>query len=591
MAQTFDVIIRGGTVVDGSGAEPFAADVGIKDGIIAAVGQVTGEAKEVIDAKGKIVTPGFVDVHTHYDAQVTWENTLKPSTDHGVTTAIMGNCGVGFAPCRPNERDILVKVMEGVEDIPEIVMTEGLPWTWETFPEYLNFVGGRKFDIDVAAYIPHGAVRVYVMGQRALGDAPPTQEDLDKMTDLVAEGVSAGAIGIATSRTLVHRDSYGRPAPHVQSGNEEILALAKGLRKAGKGVFQLVPRVIDELLKNFSADKKDSGSLDFIDREVELLRQIAEVSGRPVTFSLLDLPEAPGLYAEVLKRLVPLNKQGYQIKAQIFPRPAGYLVGLDLSRHPFKFHPSYRPIKDLPLAEQVKAMRSPEMRKKLLAEQPDPQYANPVELMLVSRSLNAFDIGEIPSYDLNKVPSLKVEADKRGVSPWEVALDWMLKRDGHNIFMAPVVNLGGENFAAVRDMLNDDNTLVGLGDGGAHYGYICDAGYPTTLLVDWARDREPGSRLSLAKAIHFLSRRNALAMGLSDRGLIQTGMKADINVIDFDQLRLDAFEVAYDLPAGGRRVLQHARGYVATLVSGEITHRNDKPTGKTPGRLVRSQAA
>lgn len=590
MAQLFDVIIRGGTVVDGSGSEPFPADVAVTRAVIAAVGEIVGEAKEEIDARGKIVTPGFVDVHTHYDGQVTWENTLKPSTDHGVTTVIMGNCGVGFAPCRPNERHILEKVMEGVEDIPEIVMTEGLPWAWETFPDYLDFVGSRKFDSDVAAYLPHGAVRVYVMGERALGDEPPTQEDLDRMTALVAEGVRAGAVGVATSRTLVHRDSTGRLAPHVQSGREELLALAKGLRQAGKGIFQLVPRMVDELLKDYTKGGANAGSVDVIGREIDILREIAEVSGRPVTFTLLDLPEAPGLHVEVLKRLESLNKRGLKITAQVFPRPVGYLVGLDLSRHPFKFHPSYRPIMDLPLADRVEALRDPAMRKRLLAEQPDPNHANPVELMLISHSLNSYDIGELPNYDLKSRPSLKAEAAQRGVSQWEVALDWLLKRDGKNIFMAPVLNMSGDSLEAVHDMITDDNSLIGLGDGGAHYGFVCDAGYPTTLLAYWARDRKAPDRLPLAKAINLLSRRNALAMGLTDRGLIKVGMKADINVIDFDKLEFGPFEVSYDLPAAGRRVLQRAQGYEATLVSGIITHRNDRPTGATPGRLVKLAA-
>lgn len=590
MAQAFDIVIRGGTVVDGSGGESFVADVGVANGIITAVGRIAGCGAAEIDARGRIVTPGFVDVHTHYDGQVTWENTLKPSTDHGVTTVIMGNCGVGFAPCRAAERKLLERVMEGVEDVPEIVMTEGLPWTWETFPEYLGFVGGRHFDCDVAAYLPHGAVRVYVMGERALGDASATPEDLERMTALVSEAVRAGAVGVATSRTLVHRDSTGRLAPHVQSGRDELLALAKGLRQADRGVFQLIPRLVDELLKNYAAGNADADRADVIDREVDLLREIAEVSGRPVTFSLLDLPEAPQLYAEVLKRLDALNARGLDIKAQVYPRAQGYLVGLELSRHPFKFHPSYRAIMDLPLAEKARAMCEPELRRRLLSERPDPDQADAVELMLVTKSLNAYDIGEVPSYDLKTLPSLQGEAAARGVSPWEVALDWLVKRDGKHLFMAAVVNLGGEDLEAVHTMINDDNTLIGLGDGGAHYGFVCDAGYPTTLLAYWARDRKEADRLSLAKAVHLLSRRNAIAMGLPDRGLIAAGMKADINVIDFDRLDFAPFEVAYDLPGGGRRVLQGAQGYDATLVSGVITHRHDRPTGATPGRLVKPTA-
>ena len=590
MNPPFDMVIKNGLIVDGSGGSPFRGDVAIRAGKIEAVGDVRGESREVIDATNHIVTPGFVDIHTHYDGQVTWESTLKPSTSHGVTTVVMGNCGVGFAPCRPTQRDMLVKVMEGVEDIPEIVLTAGIPWKWESFAEYLDFLSARQYDVDCAAYVPHAAIRVYVMGERAAAGQLPTQQDLSQMTELVAAAVRAGAVGVATSRTLMHCDSTGAPAPHVKSERDELLALARGLRLGGGGTFQVVPRVIDLMLKGAIAEPDDPAVAAFIRQEVALLQDIAETSGGPVSYSLTDVREAPGLHMAMLRQTEALNDRGLDVRAQVFPRPIGLLVGLELTLHPFKHHPSYVKIAHLPLATRVERLRDPSFRRQLLSEQPDPSVASPVQLMLARRCLNAYQMGDHPNYNLDTQPSVTHEAARRQISTSEVALEWLLENDGHAILFAPAANFTGPNLDSVLEMLEHRDTLIGLGDGGAHCGALCDASYPTTVLSYWVRDRV-GSRLQLAQAVAYLSRRNALAIGLKDRGLIAPGMKADLNVIQFDKLNVLPPEVAYDLPAQGRRVLQRAEGYAATLINGIITRRNDQPTGATPGRLVRRAAA
>ena len=587
MTQPFDLIIRGGKIVDGTGKEAFDGDVGIVGDCIVEVGRIDAAAKQEIDARGMIVTPGFVDVHTHYDGQVTWEHTLKPSTDHGVTTVVIGNCGVGFAPCRAEERHVLVRVMEGVEDIPEIVMTTGIPWTWETFPEFLDFIESRAYDVDIAALVPHAALRVYVMGERAEASQVPTQADLDEMTRLVAEAIRAGAVGVATSHTLAHRDAHGNPAPHVKSGIDELLALAKGLREAGGGIFQIAAGLFDKQVKFDRANAGEPGALSFVEYEVNLLRAVAETSGGPVTFSLLDVPEAPGTNMEALKRVRALNESGLTVKAQTFPRPVGLLVGLEMSQHPFSLHPSYWAIRELTFTERVAKMRDPEFQRRLLSEKPGAALADAMTVLFVSRTLNAYRLGTPPRYDLSDEFSLLHEAKRRNVSPYVVALEWLLENDGHHIMMSPAVNFSGTDLSGVAEMIAHEDVLIGLGDGGAHYGVLCDASYPTTLLTYWVRDREQG-RIPVSTAVNMLTYRNAQLFGFDDRGLIAPGKKADINVIDIDRLQLHGPEVQYDLPGGGRRVRQRAEGYVATILNGIITRRDDRDLGVLPGKLLRS---
>jgi N-acyl-D-amino-acid deacylase len=586
MEHDFSVVIRGGTIVDGSGGEPFKGDVAIKNGIIQQVGNVTGTGQQEITADGMLVTPGFVDIHTHYDGQVSWENRLSPSTDHGVTTVVMGNCGVGFAPCKTEDRDRLVNLMEGVEDIPEIVMTTGIPWSWQTFEDYLDFLSAREFDADCAAYLPHAALRVFVMGERGASGEPSTAQDRQRMTELVTEALNAGAIGVSTSRTLFHRFANGNLAPHVQSGRDELLAMAEGMRNAGKGIFELAAGLANLQLNNVASESTDTSTSDVIREEVDLYRDIAEVSGRTVTFTLTEFIEAPGLCRDVLDLVAKTNKDGISIRAQTIPRPVGVLSGLALSLHPFKLHPSYREIEDLPLVDRVAKMRQPEVRARILAEEPDPNFPNSIVRFLVARSVGSYVFGNDCNYEPGPELNVAVVAAKRGVPVLEAIYDILLEDDGKSILFLPLNNYSGGNLDGVYNMITDRNCLIGLGDGGAHYGFICDASVPTSVLSYWTRDRK-GPRLTVPYAVHVLTRRNALAVGLDDRGLIAPGLKADVNVIDYANLKLHSPKVVHNLPAGGHRMVQHATGYVATIVSGEVTYRHGQMTGALPGRLVR----
>jgi N-acyl-D-amino-acid deacylase len=581
-----DLVIRGGTVLDGSLRRGFTADVAISNGIIRQVGRVMGMGRQEIEAAGMLVTPGFVDIHTHYDGQVTWENRLSPSTNHGVSTVVIGNCGVGFAPCRPEEREMLVKLMEGVEDIPEIVLTTGIPWTWQTFGEYLEFLSARQFDADCAAFLPHAALRVFVMGMRGAKGEPSTAEDRRRMTELVTEAMNAGAVGVSTSRTLFHRYSDGVLAPHVLSGRLELLALAQGMRNANKGVFQLAAGLSLQQTKNYAPEAQDITQDEMVRQEIDLYREIAEASGRPLIFSLTETKDAPGMFRDVLAMIARVNTGNISIRAQTLPRPVGILCGLALSLHPFKLHPSYQAIDKLPLPARVAKMHTPEFRRKILSESPDPNCSNPALRYLVECTLGSYLFGRDCNYSPAQEQSLKSVAAKRGVSLWEAAYDALLQDGGKSILYLPMNNFCGGNLNSVYEMITDTNCLIGLGDGGAHYGFVCDASFPTFVLTYWTRDRQ-GPLLSLPQAIHAMTRRNALALGFDDRGLIAVGYKADINVIDYDRLQLHAPEVVYDLPADGLRIIQRASGYLATILNGELTYLRGEATGALPGRFAK----
>ena len=565
----FDIIIRGGTVHDGEGGAPRIADVAIRDGVIVAVGSVAGRATEEIAAAGKLVTPGFVDVHTHYDGQATWEHRLGPSSGHGVTTVVTGNCGVGFAPCRPEQRDMLVAVMEGVEDIPEIVMTEGLPWNWESFPEYLDVLDARAFDIDVAAQLPHSALRVYVMGDRAAAHEPPTAEDLSEMRRLTTEAIRAGAIGVTTSRNMMHRTKAGDLAPSLFSEGDELEALAEGLRAAGTGVFQMIPSVTGRASDEFA-----------------LIRRIATAAGRPTSYSLLQMPTGPeGEWQVYLDETRAAAKDGLTIRAQVAPRPVGMLYGLDLSFHPFALHPSFKAIAHLPLAAKVAKMRDPAFREQLLSEAPED--SNPVSVKTVKAARFAYRMGNPPVYNPDPATRIDRMAEARGISAEALAYDMLLEDEGRALLYQPGANYRDGDYRAVGAMLHHPDTIVGLADGGAHYGMICDASFPTYFLQHWARDAARDDRIALPRAIAALTSEPADAVGLSDRGRVKPGYKADINILDLEALDLKAPTVVHDLPAGGRRLYQRADGYVATIVSGQVTYRDGDPTGALPGRLVR----
>ena len=567
----FDLIIRGGTVHDGLGSEPRITDIAVKDGRIAAIGAISGTTREEINAAGLLVTPGFVDVHTHFDGQATWEHRLAPSSGHGVTSVVMGNCGVGFAPCKPDQREILVKLMEGVEDVPEVVMIEGLPWNWETFPEYLDALDARQFDIDIAAQLPHSALRVYVMGERAATQEPPTAQDLAAMRRLTTEAIKAGALGVTTSRNMLHRTKAGELAPSLFSEEDELGALAEGLKDAGSGVFQIIPAPMGDA-----------------DHEFGVMRRIAERCGQPLSYSLIQMPAGdPDAWRKSLTALSQATKDGLPMRAQIAPRPVGMLYGLELSFHPFAYHPSYKAISSLPLAQRLERMRNPIFREQLLSEQPED--TNPVNI----KTVRAFQYCYAWETEANYEPQVADRIDRlaaaAGKSVEEFSYDLLIANEGKSIFYQPGANYRDGNLKAVREMLEHPDTVVGLADGGAHYGMICDASFPTYYLARWARDAEAAQRIALPKAIAALTSEPAALAGLNDRGRIAIGHKADFNLIDFDRLNVRVPTVEHDLPAGGRRLHQRADGYVATIVSGTVTYRNGQATGALPGRLVRGQ--
>jgi N-acyl-D-aspartate/D-glutamate deacylase len=483
----------------------------------------------------------------------------------------MGNCGVGFAPCKPDQRDILVKVMEGVEDVPEVVMTEGLPWNWETFPQYLDALEARSFDIDVAAQLPHSALRVYVMGERGAAQEPPSADDLRKMRELTTEAIRAGALGVTTSRNMLHRTKAGELAPSLFSEEDELAALAAGLKDAGQGVFQIIPAPMGDAVTEFA-----------------IMRKLAEQSGRPLSYSLIQMPTGDEqAWRKSLEALTQANRDGLQMRAQVAPRPVGMFYGLELSYHPFAYHPTYKAMARLPLADRVARMRDPHVRAQLLSEQAED--TNPVNLKTVRAFQFCYAWGEEADYEPNIADRIDNLAKAAGLSVEEYAYDLLLAREGQAMFYQPGANYRDRNLNAVREMLGHPQAVVGLADGGAHYGMICDASFPTYFLARWARDAEPSQRIELPQAIAALTSEPAKLAGLNDRGRLAVGFKADINLIDLPRLKVHVPTVAHDLPAGGRRMRQLADGYVATIVSGTVTYRNGEHTGALPGRLVRGQ--
>jgi len=569
MTFDYDIVIRGGRIVDGTGTAPRLGDVAIKDGIVAAIGNVGERGREEIDARGKLVTPGFVDVHTHYDGQVTWEHRLAPSSGHGVTTVLAGNCGVGFAPCRPEDRDRLVRMMEGVEDVPEVVMTAGLPWNWETYPEFLDALAKRRLDIDVASMIPHSALRVYVMGERGANREPATQEDLAEMRRLVAEAVRAGAMGVSTSRLLQHRSTDGAHIPSFDSAVEELVALGEGLCDAGSGMFQLVP--------DYSAEPE---------AEVALMREVARKSGRPVTFSLTQSAENPDRWRRFLKAIDAAWDEGLRITGQVFPRPIGFLYGLDLSFNPLCRRASWKEIAALPLAAKVERLRDPAFRARILAEV-DAEHPMPQVNLMLGRLGEMVALGNPPEYMPSPERRLAARAAAAGQDLMAFALDEMLEQDGNAVLYLPASNYVSGDLGAARALMDDPHTVIGLGDGGAHYGIVCDASFPTTMLSYWARDAAPADLMPVEQVVSALSREPAAMLGLTDRGVLAPGKLADINVIDHAGLTLHAPRIKYDLPGGGRRLTQAASGYVATIKRGKVIYRDGAPTESLPGSLLR----
>jgi N-acyl-D-aspartate/D-glutamate deacylase len=564
MSASPTLVIRNGTVVDGSGGDPFQADIAITGGRISAIGSALPCGTQEIDARDRLVTPGFVDVHTHYDAQVTWGSQLSPSSWNGVTTVLLGNCGVGFAPCHPGQRDMLVKLMEGVEDIPEVVLTEGLPWTWRTFPEFLDVLGARQYDVDVATQVPHAALRVYVMGQRGADREPATETDRQRMAELTEQGIRAGALGFSTSRTLNHQTLDGKHIPTLRAEEAELTAIAHAMRSAGAGWMQIVSDFEDQ------------------DKEFGLFRRLAEASGRPVTMTLLQSDARPDGWRALLGQIEAANATGLRITGQVRSRPTSVLLGFELSLNPFMGRVSYKKIAHLPFAERLRHLRDPSFRAAVLGE----PFQGGRRALRVQRWDTLFPLGDPPDYEPSPENSVAARAAREGRTADEVAYDLLMEHDGKAILYLPVTNFAGGNLDVVREMIARPDTLLGLGDGGAHVGVMCDATATSYTLTHWTRERGRGELFSVAWAVKRLSHDNAAAVGLNDRGLLRVGMKADLNVIDYDRLALRGPEIVYDLPAGGKRLVQRTEGFDATIVSGAVVYRNGEPTGTLPGRLV-----
>ncbi|GAA1389887.1 amidohydrolase family protein [Pseudonocardia kongjuensis] len=571
--MVYDLVIRGGSVVDGTGAPPRTADVAVQDGLVVEVGKlgVGTTARRTVDADGAIVTPGFVDIHTHYDGQATWDDHLQPSAGHGVTTAVTGNCGVGFAPVRAGDRDTLVELMEGVEDLPGAVLHEGLGWEWESIGEFLDTIERRPHDIDLATQVCHGPLRVYVMGQRGVDREKATPADIAEMGRLAAEGIEAGALGFSTSRTLIHRTSRGEPIPTLRASRDELVGIGRAIGATGRGVLQVI------------SDFED------FDAEMATLREVMESSGRPLSISVAHSRSGYD-YRRCLQVLDEANAAGLTMRAQVAVRAIGMLMGLEGSVNPLKGSATYTAVEHLPLAERARRLAEPSTRATVLAELSgrtrDPNQ--PVEQMLSRQPMDRiFVLGDPPDYEPDPSTSIAARAAAAGRPAEEVLYDLLVGGDGSTLLYVPVANYVDGNLDAVHEMLAHPHTLPALGDGGAHVGIICDASFPTSLLTHWTRDRTRGPRFDLAWAIRRQCRSTAEAVGLLDRGLLAPGYKADLNVIDIDGLRLDAPAMVADLPAGGRRYLQSAHGYLCTAVSGVVTRCDGEATGELPGRLVR----
>ncbi|MBV8983550.1 MAG: amidohydrolase family protein [Acidimicrobiia bacterium] len=547
-----DLVIAGGTVVDGTGAPPRLADVAVDGDRITAVGSDVGGARRHVDADGAVVTPGFVDVHTHYDGQATWDERMTPSAWHGVTTVVIGNCGVGFAPVRPSDHDTLVELMEGVEDIPGTALHEGLSWDWESFPDYLDALERHPRDMDVAAQVPHGALRLYVMGERGAARERATDDEVAEMARLAGEAVEAGAVGFTTSRTRNHRTSRGDWTPTLTAAAGELAGIAEGLGSVGKGVLQVV--------SDFTDPKE----------EVATVLGMAESSGRPLSISLTQVSTRSEGWRSLLDAISAANDRGLQVKAQVAARPVGILLGLQSTINPLGASPTARSI-----GADVGALRADDIRATILAE-------------MAGRSLfpweQVFRLGDPPNYEPSPEASIAAEAARAGVAPEELVYEAALADE---LLYVPFLNYADGDLEAVRAMLTHPHTVLGLSDGGAHVGTICDGSFPTTMLTHWVRDRSRGERLPLEHVVAMQTSRTAKLVGFLDRGVVAPGMRADLNVIDMDGLRLHSPSIVHDLPAGGRRFVQKAAGYLHTFAAGQETYANGEPTGALPGRLVR----
>ena len=572
MIAEYDLVIRSGTIADGKGGALYEGDVAVTNGRISAVGKVAGQGREEIDAKGKLVTPGFVDIHTHYDGQATWDTRLAPSSWHGVTTVVMGNCGVGFAPVHQGDHARLIELMEGVEDIPGVALHEGLKWNWESFGDYLDALEQVPHDIDVCAQLAHGALRVYVMGERGAAIEPANEDDIARMRHLTKEAMQAGALGFTTSRTILHKSVKGEPTPGLRAEEAELMGIAMGIADAGRGVMELI---------------SDFDSPDPL-TEFAMLRRLVERSGRPLSLSLAQAGSSPDGWRGLLGLIERASKDGLAIRGQVAPRPIGLLLGLQGTINPFIAHETFAEIKDKPLADKVRIMRDPSFRARMLAET-EAKQTHPL-----ARRVMAFDkifpLGDPPNYEPPKETSLAAMAARGNREAQDIAYDMLLEDEGRAFLFLPFANYTDFNLDACHDMIAHPDTVQGLGDGGAHVGIISDASFATYLLTHWGRDRATG-KFDLGYLVKRQTADTARAVGLMDRGVIATGKKGDLNIIDFDRLQVQAPKMAFDLPAGGKRLLQGANGYDATIVSGQVAYRGGEATSALAGKLVRGPQA
>ena len=582
-----DIVIKNGRLIDGTGVDAVDGDLAIRDGVIAEVGgTITAPTRRTIDADGAIVTPGWVDVHTHYDGQVSWDSQIAPSSHNGVTTVVMGNCGVGFAPVAPGTEQTLIELMEGVEDIPGAALHEGMDWgQWETFADYLDYIEGREYALDVAAQVAHGAVRFYAMGERGRRNEDATADDLDAMGRIVAEALDAGAVGFSTSRTIGHRSLWGEPVPGTFAADEELLAIADHMARVGKGVFEMIPAGTVGKLEALGGERTTQ------EAEHDLMRRFSLASGRPVTFTLVQSPDYdPDLWREILRLTADANEAGARLFPQVSSRPIGFLTGLS-GYHAFMRKPTYlEKLAALPLGERVSAMRDPEMKATLLAE-PDirPEEPGSMENVygLFTRAAPVmYPMGNPVDLEPPLSDTIGARSAAAGCDPLEYLYDFMLEDDGTRFASLSAVDVS-ERMNVLREMLVDPNTVTGLSDAGAHVTLICDGTAPTTQLTYWTRDRV-GEQIPIEFVVHKQTARNAALYGFDDRGTLEVGKRADVNVIDHANLSVAAPVAHHDLPAGGTRLMQPVSGYLATLCNGVVTREHDTDTGEYPGRLVRS---
>ena len=562
----YDLLIKNGQIIDGTGKPSFLSDIGIKDGIIKKIGKINESAKNIIDAKNLVVSPGFVDIHTHYDGQAIWDSQLAPSSLHGVSTVVMGNCGVGFAPCKPQDREKLVELMEGVEDIPAPVMHEGLKWEWESFKEYLDALEKRDRDIDICTLLPHAALRVYVMGERAIKHERANKEDLKKMRLITKEAILAGAFGFSTSRTISHKSLKGEYTPTLRAHEDELTEIALGMKDAGAGFMEIV------------SDWNEPDP----ETEFNVLKRISKKSGRPIVFSLTQRHDRPDFWKDLMKMSLEAKEEGLSIRPVVAPRPIGLLFGLKGSQNPFSGTDTFKKLKNLSHDERVLELSKDHIKKQILSEDRLKNSTFPLIHRISFKHMYRF--GSPPNYDPNIEDSIEFMAKKNKISPEELAYEIMLENNGENFIYAPLVNFVDNNFDVCYQMLEDPNSIMGLGDGGAHVGFILDAGYPTWLLSYWTRDKK---LFSLEDSIRRLTSDTAAAIGLYDRGILKEGLKADINILDIEKLGSSDPFMLQDLPAGGSRLMQKTSGYVVNIVSGKITYENGIKENNLPGKLVK----